>query len=182
MLLVDRQSTPMKFVQIWTSIKTRELVKREGTVGKVASVVELPVGASDPSQEYLDQGYELFPPGGWAQLVIQWPMNSVGGNARDNSLLARAGQWLEVHLDERGLGRLDGHDRGRRMSPDGGFVLNMYSTVVDGSLAATAAMTCMRNARLDPTRASVAYRHNVNDPWIVRYDRVSNKIPGDFAL
>lgn len=68
------------------------------------------------------------------------------------------------------------------MGPDGGFVQNMYFNVVDGPLASTAAMTCLCTALLDPTRASIAYRQDVESPWSVRYERKSNKLPGDFAV
>lgn len=182
MFMVDRNSKPMRFVQVWTSSKTHELVQRQGTVGRIAPVAELPKGAEEPLATFLDQGYELFPDSGWAQVVVQWPMHSFNGTVQDRRLLDRAQEWLECHLDERGLGNVEGHERGRRIGSSGGFVQNMYFNVVDGSLASTAAMTCLRTALLDATRASIAFRQDVESPWNVRYERKSNKLPGNFAL
>ncbi len=181
MLLVDRES--MRFMQIWTSHSTGELVQRTGTVGRASPVVELPPGAADPSALFIERGFEPLPEGGWAQLVVQWPMNSISGTIRDRLFLDRAREWLEHHLDERGLGYCTGFDRGQRKSPYGGFVQNLFFEVVDGPLAATAAMTCLRTTRNDPTRASIAHRETTVDAnWILRYRRTAARLPGEFAL
>lgn len=172
----------MKFAQLWTSESTHELVQRLGTVGRAAPVVEASESEAELSAQLIDEGYEPFPDSGWAQVVVQWPMKSLAGTARDRWLLERAMEWVERHLDERGLGFADGFDRGRRMSPHEGWVQNLFLNVVDGPLASGAAMTCLRAARLDATRATIAHRQDAESDWIVQYDRKSNKIPGEFAL
>lgn len=172
----------MRFVQLWTSASTGELVQRRGTVGRIAPVVDAPAPLPELSAQFVSQGYGVFPNDGWAQAVIQWPMRSLTGDKRDRRLLERAHEWLETHLDERGLGYVDGFDRGRRLGTHGGFVQNIFLCAVDGPLASTSAMTCLRAARLDATRATIAFREDVEAPWTVRYDRKSDRLPGDFAL
>lgn len=89
---------------------------------------------------------------------------------------------VEAHLTARGLGEVDGHDRGKRMGPDGGFVINLFCVVSDTEKAATSVMTCLRQRRLDSTRATIAVSPAGTDDYTVRYDRVSNKLPGAFHL
>jgi hypothetical protein len=172
----------MKFVQLWTSEATGDLVQRQGTLGRPAPVVEAAGNLGALTASFIAKGYEELPDGGWAQVVVQWPMRSLAGTTRDRWLLDRAMEHLEIHLDERGLGYVDGFDRGKRISPDEGSVQNVFINAVDGTLTSTAAMSSLRAVRLDATRASIAHRPNPDALWTVQYARKSNKLPGEFAI
>lgn len=182
MFLINRQSQPMTFVQLWTSGSTDEIVQRKGTVGRVSQVVEGEFDEAETRAALLREGYEEFPEEGWAQVVVQWPMKSLAGNKRDQWFIENAMRHLEAHLEERGLGYVDGFDRGARLGDDGGFVQNVFLTVVDGTLASTAAMSCLRAGRIDATKATIAHRDDVDAMWVVSHDRKSAKMPGDFSL
>ena len=114
-------------------------------------------------------------------VVVQWPIKSSGGTKRDRWLVDRATEHIDQYLHEFGLGAVDGHDKGQR-SAGGGFVLNLFCRVIDANRAATSNRTCLRKAGLDLTRASIAVMETGAETYTVRYERVSNKLPGPFAL
>ena len=187
MHLVDRHSSPPRFATVWHDAGGGQWYLRRGTIGR-ASPATVIAGAADSATEqtliepYLSEGFRPFPDEDRADVVIQWPMRSLTGNARDWWLLQRATDFLDAYLDERGLGYVDGHDSGRRLSSHGGFVQNLFCYVVDGNLGAQAAMSALRAGRIDATRATIAYSLAGSDDWTVRYERRSAKMPGPFTL
>lgn len=88
---------------------------------------------------------------------------------------------MSATLDERGLGYVDGHDRGKRAS-DGKIVVNIYALVKDAELGAMAVMAALRNGRADATRATIAHRGQDDREWVVRFERRAGKIPGPFSI
>lgn len=174
---------PQRFAQIWPSGATGEWVVREGTLGRVGRIRETGLSSqSTPLNElatpYFARGFVEVDPASYAWVVVQFPTRN---SAADRRLIEHAGEWLDSTLDERGLGYLDGHDRGKRAS-DGKIVVNMYARVKDGELGAEAAMAALRKGRADATRATIAYRGSNESEWIVRYERSSAKLPGPFSI
>lgn len=174
---------PRRFAQIWPSGATGEWVVREGTLGRVGRIRETGLSPqSTPLNElaapYFARGFVEVDPTSYAWVVVQFPTRN---STADRRLIEHAGNWLDSTLDERGLGYLDGHDRGKRAS-DGKIVVNMYARVKDGELGAEAAMAALRKGRADATRATIAYRDSNESEWVVRYERSSAKLPGQFSI
>lgn len=48
-------------------------------------------------------------------VVVQFPTRT---SAFDRRHIEHVTEWLAAHLDERGLGYVDGHDRGKRVSDE----------------------------------------------------------------
>lgn len=174
---------PRRFAQIWPSVLTGDWVVREGTLGRAGSVRETGLTPeSTPIDQlaapYLEKGFIEVDDDGRDVVVIQFPMRN---SAYDRRLIERATEWLDVFLDERGLGLVDGHDRGARAG-DGRIVINIFAHVVDGELGATAAMAALRKGAADATRATIAHRTADADDWTLCYERTSGKLPGAFRL
>lgn len=174
---------PRRFAQIWPSGSTGEWVVREGTLGRAGNLRETGLSPdSTPIEQlaapYLSKGFVEVAEDGYDYVVIQFPMRN---SAYDQRLIGRATQWLDAYLDERGLGFVDGHDRGKRLS-DGKIVINIFARVKDGDLSAVAAMAALRKGAADATRATIGYRPVDADEWTLRYVRTSGKLPGPFSL
>ncbi|MFK4762968.1 hypothetical protein ACI3KS_18730 [Microbacterium sp. ZW T5_45] len=127
---------------------------------------------------YLDKGFIEVDDDGRDVVVIQFPMRN---SAYDCRLIERATEWLDVFLDERGLGFVDGHDRGARAG-DGKIVINIFARVVDGELGATAGMAASRKGAADAAHATIAHHAADADDWTLRYERTSGKLPGAFRV
>ncbi|WP_202381027.1 hypothetical protein [Leucobacter chromiireducens] len=54
---------------------------------------------------------------------MQFPART---SAADRRHIEHASEWLDAVLDERGLGSVDGHERGKRVS-DGQMVVNIFA-------------------------------------------------------
>ncbi|GEB14989.1 hypothetical protein GUY44_01770 [Pimelobacter simplex] len=115
---------------------------------------------------------------GLAWVVVQYPTQT---KRRDDWLIDHASEWLGSVLAERGLGHVDGHDRGKRIS-DGALVVNIFARVSDAEAGCTAAMSALRQGRADERRATIAHRADDGDTWTVRYARTSGRLPGEFSL
>lgn len=175
--------TPRRFAQIWPSDATGEWVVREGSLGRAGRVRETGVHpASTPIDElaapFLAAGFVEVAERDYGWVVAQFPTRN---SAADRRLIEHAGEWIAGTLDERGLGFLDGHDRGKR-GGDGKLVVNLFACVIDLDLGAQAVMSALRAGRADATRATIAHRRDDDDVWTVRYERTAAKLPGPFAL
>ncbi|MGC3955997.1 MAG: hypothetical protein QM804_17420 [Propionicimonas sp.] len=174
---------PPRFAQLWPSSSTGEWVVREGTLGRTGRLRETGLdAATTPIEElaapYFAQGYTEAEVDRYDQVVVQFPMRNSG---YDRRLIERATSWLDNCLDERGLGYVDGHDRGRRIS-DGRIVVNLFARVKDGELGCVAALAALRKGAADASRATIAHRGSDAEEWTVRYERSSGKLPGPFSL
>ncbi len=174
---------PRRFAQIWLSDTTGEWVVREGTLGRAGRLRETGLfPESMPIEQlavpYLTKGYVEVDEDHYDWVVVQFPMRN---SAYDGRLIEHASEWLDSVLDERGLGYVDGHDRGKRAS-DGKIVVNIYARVKDGELGAEASMAALRKGRADHTRATIAHRSAVSQDWTLRYERSSGKLPGPFSI
>ncbi|WP_052460321.1 hypothetical protein [Microbacterium gorillae] len=176
---------PSRFVQIWESAGTGEWVIREGTLGRTGRLTETgrtpaEVSVAELAAPFLARGFREFPDDGYtAHVVVQFPTENA---AYDRRLIAHATEWLDSVLDERGLGYVDGFDRGKRLSDRVKIVVNIFAFVKDGELGAVAAHAALKQGSADVNRAAIAWRDNSNDEWTVRYDRISRKLPGLFSL
>lgn len=182
MQLVTADS-PRRFAQIWASAATGEWVVREGTIGRAGTVRETGLNPDAVTIErlaapYLSKGYVPADEDRYAHVVVQFP---AGDSTADRRLIARATEWLELFLDERGLGYVDGFDRGYR-GGDSVVVVNIFARVCDGELGSVAAMAALRKGRVAETRATIAHRGADVEGWTVRYERVAAKIAGPFSL
>ncbi|RGE18989.1 hypothetical protein [Leucobacter sp. wl10] len=174
---------PPRFVQIWPSEATGEWVVREGVLGRAGRLRETGLDpASSPLDEltapYLERAYAEADVDRYDYVVIQFPMRN---SAYDRRLIERASEWLDQYLDERGLGYVDGYDRGKRES-GGRIVVNIFARAKDGELGSVAAMAALRKGAADATRATIAHRGVDVDDWTIRYERSSGKLPGGFSL
>ena len=103
---------PRRFTQIWESGATGEWVVREGTLGRAGRLRETGLRPdATPIEElaapYLAKGYVEFDEDNYDWVVIQFPCRD---SRYDQKLLERASERLDVVLDERGLGYVDGYD------------------------------------------------------------------------
>lgn len=174
---------PRRFAQIWVSAATGEWVVREGSLGRVGRLREtgLDADATTAAQlaaPYLTQGYVEADVDRYDHVVVQFPMRN---SAYDRRLVERASEWIDLAMDERGLGYVDGHDRGKRAS-DGRIVINLFLRAKDGELGAVAAMAALRKGAADANRATIAHRGVDEGDWTLRYERSSGKLPGGFSL
>lgn len=174
---------PPRFAQIWPSAASGEWVVREGTLGRAGRVRETGLRPeSMPIEElaapYLAKGFVEVDEERYDWVVVQFPTRN---SAYDRRLIERASEWLDAVLDERGLGYVDGHDRGKRAGDDK-IVVNVYARVKDGELGAVTAMAALRKGAADHTRATIAHRAPDGEDWILRYERSSGKLPGPFSL
>ncbi|MDQ6523012.1 hypothetical protein RB608_05345 [Nocardioides sp. LHD-245] len=182
MQLVD-DGEPSRFVQIWVSEGTGEWVRREGVLGRTGRITELGLAADASSAAelaapYLADGFAEVDDEFRAWIVVQYPTRD---KRSDERLIDHASEWLAAVLDERGLGYVDGYDRGRR-GGDGRLVVNLYARVVDAGAGCEAAMAALRRGRADERRATIAHRPPDGEEWTVRYARTSGKLPGDFSI
>ncbi|XBB65814.1 hypothetical protein ABFU82_17060 [Nocardioides sp. WV_118_6] len=178
-----RPGEPRRFVQLWVSEATGAWVRREGVVGRAGQVTELGLAgeataAAELAAPYLAEGFAEVDDAALDWLVVQWASQT---KRRDDWLVEHAGQWLAAVLDERGLGYVDGHDRGKRGS-DGALVLNVYVRVADAEAGRTAVLAALRQGRADEKRASIAHRAPDGAEWTVRHERTSGRLPGGFSL
>jgi hypothetical protein len=178
-----RHGEPDRFVQIWVSEGTGEWVRRDGTVGRAGRVTELGLGAGASSAAelaapYLADGFVEVDDDLRAWVVVQFPTRD---KRYDERLVDHATEWLAAVLDERGLGYVDGYDRGKR-GGDGRLVVNLYARVVDAEAGCEAAMAALRKGRADERRATIAHRPHDGAEWAVRYARTSGRLPGDFSI
>lgn len=172
-----------RFVQLWVSAATGQWVRREGAVGRAGRLTELGLDAGATTAEelaapYLADGFAAVDDDALDWVVVQYASQT---KRRDDWLVEHASEWLAAVLDERGLGHVDGHDRGKRGS-DGALVLNVYARVVDAEAGCTAALAALRKGRADEARASVAHRPPDGAEWTVRHERRSGRLPGGFSL
>ncbi|MEV8183163.1 hypothetical protein [Specibacter sp. NPDC078692] len=155
---------------------------RPGTVGRAGKHTEtgLDPATTDIGNvigQLLNDGYEeVLEYQFW--VVIQFPSKT---KAADFRLIEHAEEWLAATLDERGLGYVDGHDRGKH-SGTGKIVVNVYLRAIDAELGCLAAMSALRSGRADPQRATIAYRATLSEIWTVRYERTSGKFPREFGI
>lgn len=182
MQLVTKEE-PRRFAQIWPSEATGEWVVREGTLGRAGKVRETGLSPnSTPIEQlaapYRAKGFIEVGEDGYDHVVIQFPTRN---SAHDRRHIAHATEWVDAYLDERGLGYVDGYDRGKRAN-DGRIVVNIFARVKDGELGAVAAMAALRKGAADATRATIAYRTADADEWTLRYERSAGKLPGPFSL
>ncbi len=178
-----KEGEPHRFVQLWPSGSTGQWVRREGSLGRAGKVHEYlrdpdEVTVEELAAPYLADGYVEVQDESRDWVVVQFPSRE---KRYDERLVDHASEWLAAVLDERGLGYVDGYDRGKR-GGDGKLVVNLYALVVDGELGCEAAMAALRKARADATRATVAHRRRDQDEWTVRYERTAGKLPGSFAV
>ncbi len=174
---------PPRFAQVWPSSATGEWVVREGTLGRAGRLRETGLSpATTPIDElvapYFAHGYVEADEDRYDHVVVQFPTRN---SAYDRRLIDQASDWLDAYLDERGLGYVDGHDRGKRFS-DGRIVVNLFARAKDGELGCVAAMAALRKSAADANRATIAHRAADAEPWTVRYERSSGKLPGPFSL
>lgn len=174
---------PLRFATVWESQGTGEWVVREGTVGRAGRLTE--TGQFPASTElgaltapFLDRGYVPRNDDKLDWVVVQFPLRTA---AYDRKLIERASEDLDQILDDRGLGYVDGWDRGKRFS-DGKIVSNVFVKALDGELGAVACMAGLRVRGSDPQRATIGYRGANEDEWTLRYERTSGKLPGPFSL
>lgn len=176
-----RRGDPTTFAQIWPSAATGEWVIRRGTLGRAGTISETGLDASsvhigDVAGPLLGDGHTEAEYSHW--VVVQFPTRS---KSADLTLIRHATEWLEETLDARGLGIVDGFDRGKH-SLTGKIVVNLYLLVVDAELGCQAAMAALRAGRADQQRATIAHREEDGEEWTVRYERTSGKFPGPFAI
>ncbi|MDR2257453.1 MAG: hypothetical protein LBE25_15860 [Arthrobacter sp.] len=174
---------PLRFVQIWPSAVTGEWVRREGSVGRTGRITETglrpeAVDVHELAAPYLAKGFVERDDEALAWVVMQFPLENA---AYDRRLIERASEDVAAVLDERGLGYVDGWDRGKRLS-DGKIVSNVFARVVDGELGSVAAMAGLRLRGSDPRRATIAHRLPAQEDWTLRYERSSHQLPGAFSL
>jgi hypothetical protein len=174
---------PRNFVQVWPSETTGEWVVREGTLGRAGKVRETGLSAKTTPIEqvvasYQAKGFVEVDEHDYDYVVVQFPTRS---SAFDRRHIVHVTEWLDAYLDERGLGYVDGHDRGKRVS-DGKIVVNIFAWALDGELGSVTAMAALRKGAADPTRATIAYRSAGDDDWVLRYERTAGKLPGSFSL
>lgn len=178
-----RPGEPRRFVQLWVSEATGQWVRREGVVGRAGTLSELGLDAgattgAELAAPYLADGFAEVDDDALDWVVVQYASQT---KRRDEWLIEHASEWLSAVLDERGLGYVDGHDRGKRGS-DGALVVNLYARVSDAEAGCTSARAALRQGRADEPRASIAHRPAGGEQWTVRHERRSGKLPGGFSL
>ncbi|RII42698.1 hypothetical protein DWB68_06010 [Galactobacter valiniphilus] len=174
---------PRRFVQIWPSLETGEWIVREGLLGRAGRLTETglrpeAVPLEELAAPVLGRGFAEHDDELMDWVVIQFP---AGRKSADEGLLRRAVEDVQQALEERGLGYVDGWDRGKRAG-DGELVCHVFARSMDGELGAVAAMSALKWRRSDPQRATIAHRSHDGEEWSVRYGRVNGKLPGPFVL
>mgnify|MGYP005983445475 CR=1 FL=1 len=174
---------PRRFAQIWPSLETGEWIIREGVLGRAGTLTETglrpeAVPVEELAAPFVERGYAAHDDELMDWVVIQFP---AGRKSADEGLLRRTVEDVQLCLEERGLGYVDGWDRGKRAG-DGKLVCNVFARVMDADLGAVAAMAALKWRRSDPQRATIAHRPHDIEEWTVRYERVNGKLPGAFVL
>ena len=163
------------FREAWAT-SPGEAVVHTGTVGRRGKSEQRVVTEGQEAflaafeRDARSRGFAPIPRADQLWLVVQFPLRSKMGNKRDAWLLEKGSEYLNNELGWRGLGHVDGHDRGNHK-------LNIFCVVVDAPLAVTAAKSCLRTSRLDLNRARIATRgYSSDEDYVLRYSKkpVSN--------
>lgn len=158
------------YKEAWYDKQKSAMIKHEGKVGFIGKNEERQVNNSIEAEEFLlkfakecqrDDFKEIRKEDHF-WLVVQFPLKSKFGNKRDLWLKDKVQEYLKNHLGWYGLGDVDGFDMGNNK-------LNIFCLVVMEDKAVSSVKTCLKDYRLDLTRARIATKKFNDDEYQLKY-------------
>jgi len=89
-------------------------------------------------------------------LVVQYPLKSAKGSARDHWLKDKVTEYLEISLADAELGSVDGFDMGKCIADPKKYVLNIFCVVTEEDQSIALIKRVLRESRLDYTKIKIA--------------------------
>ncbi|WP_313814251.1 hypothetical protein [Glutamicibacter sp.] len=134
-----------------------QFVINHGTVGHMSKTNEVLDVTADRADELFTGFMETCQAEGYAEIaeedqswvIVQYALKSANGTERDHYLEKKATEALTGHLAWRGLGTVESSDFGNRK-------LNIRILSPAPKLAVNAIKVCIREAKLDFTKMSIA--------------------------
>lgn len=155
------EKNQLEFREAWyQQFENEELgqfVINHGSVGhqsKTGTVQDVNLERADElfagfSEQCDTDGFVQIPAQEQSWVIVQYALKSAEGTERDRYLEHKASEALTAHLAWRGLGTVESSDFAR-------FKLNLRILTPAPKLAVAAIKTCIREAKLDFTKMSIA--------------------------